>query len=161
MIMAGQHVEQPIERSSWDDAEVQMMKTRERRLPLPPMDIITVLICTAAIFFALAFGGKALEGYRLRRHNAILSVQVAELKEEQAGLEARLEYVQSPGHAEQIAREEYKWAKPGEKLVIPIFRRRPVVVPLPTPSEPAGETTDSGSTSSWPAWWRLLSGAFD
>jgi cell division protein FtsB/cell division protein DivIC len=161
MIMAGYHVEQPVEKWSCDDAEVRMMKTRERRLPLPPMDIISVLICTAAIFFALAFGGKALEGYRLRRHNAILSAQVAELKEEQAELEARLEYVQSPAYAEQVAREEYKWAKPGEKLVIPILRRRPVAVPLPTPSAPAGETTDNGSTSYWPAWWRLLTGAFD
>jgi cell division protein FtsB len=161
MMMAGYGLEQSVEKWSCQNAEVWMMKNRERRLPLPPMDIITVLVCTAAIFFILALGGKALEGYRLRRHNAILSAQVAELRKEQAELEERLDYVKSPGYAEQVAREEYRWVGPGETLVIPIFRRRPVEVAPTTSSEPTGETMDSQSTSYWPAWWRLLSGAFD
>jgi cell division protein FtsB len=137
------------------------MSNREHRLPLPPMDIVTVLACSVAIFFILAFGGKALEGYRLQRHNAILGAQIAELKDEQAELEARLEYVQSAAYAEQVAREQYKWAKPGEKLVIPMFQRRPAVTAPQTPSEPVGEVIASESTSLWPAWWRLLIGALD
>ncbi len=162
MIKAVHDLEQSVEKWSSPNAGVWMMiKNRERRLPLPPMDIITVLVCTVAIFFVLAFGGKALEGYRLRRHNAILSAQVAELREEQAQLEERLDYVKDPAYAEQVAREEYRWVGPGETLVIPIFRRRTVEVTPQPPAEPAGGTTDNEATSYWPAWWRLLTGAFD
>lgn len=48
------------------------MKREPRHLPLPPTDILTLLVSTAAVFFTLAFGGKLLEGYRLQRHNAML-----------------------------------------------------------------------------------------
>ena len=52
------------------------MRSQERRLPLPPMDLVTVAVCTAIVFFVLAFGGKALEAYRLQRHNALLRAEV-------------------------------------------------------------------------------------
>jgi hypothetical protein len=161
MISPISRVAQSIEERSCRSPEVCLMNKRERRLPLPPTDIVTVLACSAAVFFILAFSRKALEGYRLQRHNAILSAQIAELSGEQARLEERLAYVQSEAYVEQVAREQYKWAKPGEKVVFPIFRRHRVAVAPPTPSGPAVETADSESMSYWPAWWRLLSGAFD
>jgi len=138
-----------------------MMKNRERRLPLPPTDIITVLVCTAAVFFLLAFGGKALEGYRLQRHNAMLRSQIAALEEEQQQLQARLEYVQKPEYVEKVAREQYKWAKIGEKLIITIFRRRPAVEAAPTSLSSTGEVPAIQATSHWTAWWKLLIGQFD
>jgi len=138
-----------------------MTKNRERRLPLPPTDIITVLVCTAAVFFVLAFGGKALEGYRLQRHNAMLRTQSAALEEEQQQLQARLEYVQKPEYVEKVAREQYKWAKIGEKLIITIFRRRPAVEAAPTSLPSTGEVPATQASSHWTAWWKLLIGQFD
>lgn len=137
------------------------MKNRERRLPLPPVDIITVLVCTVAIFFALAFGGKALESYRLRRHNEKLGQEIAALEQETAELQARLTYVQSPEYVEQVAREQYKMVKPGERLIIPISRRGAVVVTTPTPSPPTSELISEQPASYWTAWWELLTRRFD
>jgi hypothetical protein len=137
------------------------MKNRERRLPLPPTDIVTVLVCTAAVFFFLAFGGKALESYRLQRHNAMLLSEIAALEEQKQQLETRLKYVQSPEYVEEVAREQYKWTKPGEKLIVPIFRYRPAVVVTPTPLQSGIETVPAQSASYWSEWWNLLTGSFD
>ena len=115
------------------------MKKESRRLPLPPTDILTVLVATAAVFFSLAFGGKLLEGYRLQRHNAILRAEIGVGQEQQDELQQRLQYVQTPAYIEKVAREQYRWVKAGETLVIPIFRYRPATEP--TPTSPTGPTT--------------------
>jgi len=138
-----------------------MMRNRERRLPLPPTDIVTVLVATAAIFFILALGGKALESYRLQRHNATLRAEIAALEEQQKQLQARLEYVKSPQYVEEVAREQYKWTKPGEKLIIPIFRYRPVGAVTPTPVQPEVGPGTTQPISHWSEWWNLLAVSFD
>jgi hypothetical protein len=118
-----------------------------------------LLVSTAAVFFTLAFGGKLLEGYRLQRHNAMLRAGIGGREEQQKQLQQRLDYVQTPAYVEKVAREQYKWVRAGENLVITIFRRRPVVEPTPNP--PAGPTTGTTVTqavSHWPEWWNLLAG---
>jgi len=136
---------------------------KRQRLPAPPTNIITVIASTLAVFFILAFGGKALEAYRLQRHNALLRKEIAALEEQQQQLPARLEYVKSPEYVEKVAREQYKWTKPGQTLIIPIFRRRPIAVASPTPlSQSTAETTTSTpSTSHWSEWWNLLASSLD
>jgi len=137
------------------------MRNRERRLPLPPVDIITVLLCTVAVFFVVAFGGKALEGYRLQRHNAVLREHVAAAEQEMAELQARLEYVQKPEYAERIAREQYKWTRPGEKLIIPVYETDAEVLTAPGRSQAGASGDTVGASSFWAEWWNLLMGAFD
>lgn len=135
------------------------MKKELRHLPLPPTDIVAVLVSTAAVFFALAFGGKLMEGYRLQHHNAMLRAEIGVREEQQKELQKRLDYVQTPAYVEQVAREQYKWVKAGENLVITIFRHRPVVEPAPAP--PSGSATGTPVTqavSYWPEWWNLLAG---
>jgi len=135
------------------------------RLPAIPADVITVLAATGIVFFVLAFGGKALEAYRLERHNAMLRVEVAALTEQQQALEERRDYAETPEYVEKTAREQYKWTKAGEKLVITIFQRR------------ASSSSDNASTAGgsspvvgigrtttppfWSEWWRLVAGPFD
>jgi cell division protein FtsB len=142
-------------------AGVWMMKNRERRLPLPPTDIMTVLVATAVVFFGLALGGKALEDHRLQRHNTTLRMEIAALEERREQLEAHATYVQSPEYVEQVAREQYKWTKPDEKLVIPILQRRPAMAVTPTPAQSANEPGAAQPASQWPQWWGLLTGSFD
>jgi hypothetical protein len=125
------------------------------------VDIVSVILCTAALFFALAFGGKALEAYRLRRHNAMLTAQVAELQAEKARLEDRLEYVGKPEYAEAVAREQYKWAKAGETLVVAALRRYPVSSTNSPSSSPNEQPVPDTAQSLWSHWWSLLTGAFD
>jgi len=138
------------------------MKNERQRLPLPPTDIIIVLASTVAVFFILAFGGKALEAYRLQRHNAMLRAEMAALQKQREQLEARLEYVQTPEYVEEVAREQYKWTRAGEKLIIAIFQHRPVTVVAPTPlPQPLVMTANAPPGSHWPEWWKLLAGSFD
>lgn len=125
--------------------------------PLPPTDILTVLVSTAAIFFALAYGGKLLEGYRLQRHNARLAASIAALEAQQAQLKARRDYVKTPAFVEQVAREQYRWVKSGESLVVTVIRRRPVAEPTPTPAlTPTARTSAVQPGSHWAEWWNLL-----
>ena len=135
------------------------MKRELRRLPLPPTDILAVLVSTAAVLFGLAFGGKLLEGYRLQRHNAMLRAEIGVRQEQQKELQQRLGYVQTPAYVEQVAREQYRWVKAGESLIIPIFPHRPAVEPTPTPpTEPTTESSATRPVSYWPEWWNLLAG---
>jgi cell division protein FtsB len=135
------------------------MKREPRRLPLSPTDILTVAVSTIAVLFVLAFGGKLLEGYRLQRHNAMLSAEIELRKEQQQELQRRLDYVQTPAYVEKVAREQYRWVKAGENLVITIFRSRPAAES--TSTSPTGSTTGTTVTravSHWPEWWNLLMG---
>ena len=139
-----------------------VMERKRRRLPLPPTDILTVVGITVAVFFALAFGGKALEGYRVYRYNEELRGEIAELEHKQQELKAQLTYVQSPEYVERVAREEYHWVRPGDKLLIPIYRSAPAEPPTPTPQAPADQAAPSApSASHWPEWQELLFGSFD
>jgi len=138
-----------------------MMKSKERRLPLPPTDIVTVAVATLAFVFILAFGGKALESHRLQRHNAMLRAEIAALEQEREELEQRLQYVESPEYVERVAREEYRWTRPGENLVIPIYRRRSLPAATPTPAPSSNEAVVTPSASYWSEWWELLTGPFD
>lgn len=118
---------------------------------------MAVLAAIAAIFFLLAFGGKAVEAYRVQRYNAMLRRELAALEEEHKNLEARLIYVGTPEYVEEVAREEYKWVKPGENLVIPIFQHRPAVS-IPSTAMMQPETPAVPSASHWPEWLSLLKG---
>jgi len=135
------------------------------RLPVPAADILTVAVSTGAVFLLLAFGGKALEAYRLERHNVGLRNEVEALKEEQKRLEAQRDYVQTPEFVEKVAREQYRWAKVGEKLVITIFRRGSSAR-TGSPDQ-IGRTATIGGVAAasgpsyWSDWLRLLTGPFD
>ena len=124
--------------------------------------MLTVVFAVAAAFFGLAFAGKALEGYRVHRHNVTLQTEISALEEQQVQLRERLEYVQTSEYVEQVAREQYRWTKDGETLVIPIFRQRPVPQVSPTSlPQPTASAREHPPTSYWQEWWSLLTAPFD
>ncbi len=132
---------------------------RESKLPIPATDILAVVASTALFVFALAFGGKLLEGYRLRQHNAMLVAEVAMLKEQQQQLEVRLEEVMTPEYVERVAREQYRWVKPGERLVIPVLREQSAAGQvIAQPGGPISVSGDRLTGSFWTDWYELLLG---
>ena len=140
------------------------MKRDNLHLPFLSTDVVTVLVATAAVFFVLAFGGKALEAYRLERHNATLRSEVEKLQERNAQLAAQQDYVQTPAYVEKVAREQFKWAKAGEKFVVTIFHTQPAPAPNATTgvqTSPEGTAGSAAAPSHWSEWWRLLASAFD
>jgi hypothetical protein len=136
------------------------MKDARRALPLPPTDLLTVAVATGIVFFLLAYGGKLVEAYRLQRHNATLQAEITALEEEQRELQEKLVYVQSPAYAEQVAREQFKWAAPQDNLVITTYRYGTL---------PSGGDVGRGSASgepngsglSMPGWLSQLLSLFD
>jgi len=138
------------------------VSSQRYRLPRPPTNVLTVVFAVVAVFFGLAFAGKALEGYRVHRHNVILQAEISTLEEQQVQLRQRLEYVQTSEYVEQVAREQYKWTRDGETLVVPILRRRPAPQGSPTSSpQPTASAHELAPTSHWQEWWSLLSAPFD
>ena len=130
---------------------------RETHLPISPNDVMAVVASTALFIFALAYGGKLLEGYRLRQHNAMLRTEIRLLEEQQQELQARLEEVKTPAYVERVAREEYHWVKPGESLVVTIFREQsaaPAAAAVSGSSTPAPSESQAGPN--WAARCELL-----
>ena len=132
---------------------------RETHLPISPNDMMAVVASTALFILALAFGGKLLEGYRLRQHNAMLRTEIRLLETQRQELEARLEEVKTPEYVERVAREEYHWVKPGESLVVTTFREQSAA---PAAVAVVGDLTSTPSENEtgpyWEAWWELLVG---
>lgn len=132
---------------------------RETHLPISPSDLLAVVASTALFIFALASTGKLLEGYRLRQHNSMLRAEIQLLKAQQRDLEVRLEEVKTPAYVERVAREQLRWVKAGESLVVTILRESPAVAA----AAPASSHATTGAPNSlavpyWSAWWELLAG---
>ena len=133
------------------------MSSSKQRPPRPPTNALTVVFFIGAVFFVLAFGGRALEGYRLHRYNATLRAEIGALKEQQERLRERLEYVQTSAYVEEVAREQYKWTSDGKTLVIPILKQDPAAAVSPTPSAHAAASAhDKPPSCCWPLWQALL-----
>ena len=143
-------------------AEVQSVNSKQYRLPRPLANALTAVFAIIGVFCVLLFAGKILEGYRAHRHNATLYTEIAALEEQQEQLRKRLEYVQTSEYVETVAREQYKWTRDGETLVVPILKRHPAEDMSPTPSpEAIASAHCNPSTCYWPEWWILLLGPFD
>lgn len=134
---------------------------KETHLQISPNDMMAVVASTALFIFALAFGGKLLEGYRLRQHNAMLRAEIQLLEAQQRDLEARLEEVKTPAYVERVAREQYHWVKAGESLVVTVLRESPAsgAVSAAVPGGVAASSSEGQAGPFWAAWWALLTGA--
>jgi cell division protein FtsB len=137
------------------------MKDAKRTIPLAATDILTVLVASAAVFFVLAFGGKVVEAYRLERHNTGLEAEKAGLEIKRQALVTELAYVQSPEYVEKVAREQWKWTKPGDKLVIMTYRYGTAAPGGATSGTGTGEAAGTSSGRSMPDWVRRLRSLFD
>jgi len=129
-----------------------MSKTKRNRT-VPLTQIITIVIATMAISMIVDFGRKAATNYRIRREEIKLEQEIAAERAQHEALLARREYVQTDEYVEQVAREELKWVRPGEIVVVPVPLHReplPTLEASPTPIKPLqGEPH-------WQEWWVLF-----
>ncbi len=125
---------------------------RHRTVPLTQM--VTIVVATMAISMIVDFGRKATASYRNQGEEIRLEQEIAAERVQHKVLLARREYVQTDEYVEQVAREELKWARPGETVIILIPLKRK---PLPTPEAPPGPGSLSQGESYWQEWWALFS----
>jgi cell division protein FtsB len=99
---------------------------------------------------------------RAWKMNEVLQAEVATLApmltavlEEQAALQAQLDYVQSDAYVDEWSRVNARMTKPGETLVVPI-----IVTPTPSPTIPPAPSPTPTPTPLpfWQQWWRALTG---
>lgn len=130
--------------------------TKKRSGPKAPLaQFIAIIALTISIFLIVDFGRRAAANYRVQREAERLSQDVELARQHQADLLARRSYVASDLYVEEVARQELKWASPGET----------VLVIMPTPEAVAPVVNPAGADSSPPivqtpaqAWWHLFVG---
>jgi len=129
------------------------MSKAKRQRTVPFTQIITIVVATMAISMIVDFGRKATANYRIRNEEARLEQEIAAERAKHEALLARTEYVQTDEYVEHVAREELKWVKPGEIVVVPVPLERK---PVPTPETPPAPTELLQGESHWQEWWGLF-----
>jgi cell division protein FtsB len=129
-----------------------MSKTKRHRT-LAFTQIVTIVVATMAISMIVDFGRKATANYRIRREEIGLEQEVAAERDKHEELLARREYVQTDKYVEQVAREELKWVRQGEIVIVPVPITRQ---PLPTPGTPPAPARLLESELHWQKWWALF-----
>jgi len=129
------------------------MSKKKRQRTVPFTQIITIVVATMAISMIVDFGRKATANYRVRNEESRLEQEIAAERAKHQALLARRAYVQTDEYVEQVAREELKWVRPGEIVVVPVPLERK---PLPTQEPPPAPTELLQRESHWQEWWALF-----
>ncbi len=129
---------------------------KKRQGPRAPFaQFVAIIALTISIFLIVDLGRRAATNYRIQREAERLSQEVEAARQYQARLLARRTYAASDLYVEEVARNELKWARPGEKVV--------VVMPVYEAARPLDQTPKSSHeirvvTTPEQAWWQLFFG---
>ena len=114
---------------------------------------VAVVIATIVLSLVIDFGRKAATNYRIQQERDRLEQEVIAAQAEYQRLLQRKAYVCTDEYVEKVAREELKWARPGETVMV--IKTRPLRVTL-LPSPPPQPPPVAKKASHWPEWWALL-----
>ena len=131
------------------------MKKKRQGVRAPLAQFIAILALTISIFLIVDLGRRAAANYRIQREADRLSQEVEAALRYQDNLLAQRTYAASDLYVEEVARNELKWGRPGETVV--------VVMPTPEPGRPINGTASvqeghSVATTPQQAWWNLFFG---
>ncbi len=119
-------------------------------LKLPRLSLTRVAILLAALvvgYFIFTAASEALLSQSLNRDEQRLQREIAELRYQQAQLQAIRDYLQTDEYIEGVARRVLGLVRPGETLVIV----NSSVPPTPVPDEQSGK-------DEYRTWWENLYG---
>ncbi|RME75934.1 MAG: septum formation initiator family protein [Chloroflexi bacterium] len=123
--------------------------------------LVLLFLLTMSIFLIFDLARRTAVNYRVQKEAERLEQELAAARAYQAELRARRSYVASDLYVEEIARNELKWALPGETVVVVVApsRRgpaRPRQFETSIPPEPAAEQVQVMTPVE--AWWELFFG---
>ena len=96
-----------------------------------------LLMTLIAAFFGAVLAHRGSEWDKLMADKARLQAQLSDMEEQNAHLKAQRDQLLSSAEAiERVAREDYGFAAPGEK--VEVINPRPVARPLPAPTPSPG-----------------------
>jgi cell division protein FtsB len=117
-------------------------------LSLGLMLVMVVLI----VMLLINFGNQVIQSARLEADRAALHAEVASLAQENAQLQAAVEYAESDVNVERIAREQLNYARADDMVVLP-----QISLPAPAPApEPAPALPEPVQVPNWQRWYGAL-----
>ena len=133
----------------------KLAKKKRQSTRVPLAQFVAIIALTISIFLIVDLGRRAATNYRIQREAERLSQEVEVARQYQARLLARRTYAASDLYVEEVARNELKWARPGETVV--------VVMPTYETSRPTNQPTAKNTeiqvvTTPQQAWWQLFFG---
>ena len=105
------------------------MSEPERQWSASPYQLATIILAIVAVYLLASVVTRAINIVDLRRQQATLQASSDELEATISRLRSLAQYLQSDSYYEQMAHGELYWARPGEKLIIPLGRS---IQPSPT-----------------------------
>lgn len=133
-----------------------MKKKRPVQKKIPVAQFVAIIALSVSLFLIIDLARRTAANYRVQREAYRLSQEVEAVKQYQARLLARRSYVASDLYVEEVARNELKWAKPGETVVVVL--PTPEAVLLPRRPAAAPDTTVQIIQTPAQAWWHLFFG---
>lgn len=112
-------------------------------------------LAVLAILLASAFSRAWETNRTLKAEVATLQPMLTAAGEEQATLQARLDYVQSDTYVEEWSRVHAGMTQPDETLVVPVAS---TTTPTPRPTAVPTSTPTPTPLPFWQRWWRALMG---
>lgn len=100
--------------------------TKKRKsVDLPISQIIAVVVLTISVFVIVDFGRRAAMGYRISQEEKRLQAELATLETTHAALLEKRDYILSDQYVEYVARNELKWSRPNEQVVVILPENQP------------------------------------
>jgi cell division protein FtsB len=102
-----------------------------------PPGLVLAVLGPAFVLILVATAQRAVDGYQMARQVDAARREVAELRQQNVELQARIARYRSDAYVERVAREELNLVRPGDVPVIviaPTPEPTPVVAPRPTPT---------------------------
>ena len=132
------------------------MKKKAQYAKAPLAQFIAIIALTISLFLIVDFGRRAAANYRSQREATRLTQEVENARRYQAKLLARRTYAASDLYVDEVARNELKWAKPGESVVVVMPTFEPARPLIASPENQQAQSVESVSASE--AWWQLFFG---
>ncbi len=120
--------------------------------------VFVVLAIVVSVYFAVRTSGAVLVDRSLAAQLQQQQAAVGTLEQQNAALQSRLAYEQTPAYAEQIAREQLGLMKPGDHVVhVQIASLPPGTIASVAPAAPkAGGNGSPATVPNWKRWLRLV-----
>ena len=130
------------------------MKKR-RQIKAPVFQFLAIIALTIILLLIVDFGRRAAATYRIQLEASRLTHELAAAKRFQDRLLAQRTYAASDLYVEDVARNEFKWSKPGETVVIVVpSNNEPDSLAAPTNRV----TGSAGAVTPQQAWFKLFFG---
>jgi cell division protein FtsB len=128
---------------------------KRRQIKAPALQLLAIVALTIILLLIVDFGRRAAANYRIQLEAERLTHELAAAKRFQNRLLHQRTYAASDLYVEKVARNEFKWSKPGETVVIVV----PTNTEADTRPDPARRITGSaGAVTPQQAWHKLFFG---